>query len=666
MATKGILIVSSDKRMTRHLGDILFKLGYQVVGHASSKAEIPAMLQELHPDLILADLELNGKRQGISQEGINPSAFHQPIIYITESLGERTIQRSRSTGPFGYIFKPFDDKQVYATIETALLRHALEAELREGRRWLHAVLNGISDGVIALDGHGTIRFINPIAQQLTGWTEIETISKTIEEVFPLLDEVTHERMPLQGAETKPSPDLAGTRLEGLLISKYGETLPVEAEITVIDAGSGTPAGMVLVFRDITKRREAVREIRRQSRRAEVLVETAACLNAQLELSSVLGTVCSLGNQALQASATAVYLEGTRPDVFSLRAADTRALGLEKYEGKDFEIPVSLLKSILSREKPVVIIDDIQRQPGVPYLELFEEHNIHTIGIAGLFRQHDLMGVLLSIYVGEPVTLPEDTPALFMGLADQAALSILNASLFEQVRKGREQQKALTNRMVEIQETERRHIARDLHDQIGQVLTGLQFMLESSKNQMGEAQQTNIREAQETVSGLIEQIREMSLNLRPSILDDIGLLPTLIWHFERFTKQTGIKVSFKHNGRTRRFDPNVETTVYRIVQEALTNVARYAQVNEAFVSLTLDDNILGIEVSDHGIGFNPCIDISKVSTAGLAGMRERANLLGGYLSVKSAPRQGTQIQAMIPLDNRPVERRNRARHFDPGG
>ena len=146
-----------------------------------------------------------------------------------------------------------------------------------------------------------------------------------------------------------------------------------------------------------------------------------------------------------------------------------------------------------------------------------------------------------------------------------------------------------------------------------------------------------------------------------MLDDIGLLPTLLWHFERYTKQTGIEVSFHHNGLTQRLLPDVETAVYRIVQEALTNIARYAKVTEAFVQLTLRENILGVEIIDHGVGFDTSVDVSKWSTAGLAGMRERANMLGGYLVVKSAPNKGTQILAMLPLDRKPVERRNRVRN-----
>jgi PAS domain S-box-containing protein len=665
MANTNILIATNDANVSHNLCEHLLKLGYRVVGFASSNKEIIAKIEELNPDLILTDIQLNGRREGINTGALIQSTFNKPVIYITGSIGQTTIQRAKSTGPFGYIFKPFDEKQIYAMIETALLRHTLEGELRKGRRWLNAVLNGINEGVIAVDNQGEIRFINPVARKLTGWSEIETLNKTLEDVFTLLDESSHARMEIFDAKLSLNKKKADSRFEGLLLSKDGKSAPVEADLTIIEDENGLTTGMVLVFRDITTHREAMREIQRQSQRAEALVETAARLNAQLELTTVLNTVCDISNQALQASATAVYLEDVNKDVFNIRATATQLSNFEKFNGMHFELSGNMLKSIVSEDKPVTILKDIQSQPNLPYLDFFREQNFHTMGIAGLFRQHDLIGALISIYVGDPILLPEDTSVLFKGLADQAAISIINASLFEQVRKGREHQKALTTRMVEIQEAERRHIARELHDQIGQVLTGLQFMLESSKNQVGPAQLNQISEAQETVSGLIEQIREMSLNLRPAMLDDIGLLPTLLWHFERYTKQTGIKVSFNQIGLSMRLAPEVETTVYRIVQEALTNIARYAQVSEAFVRLVLQEKILGIEIIDHGVGFDPGFDISKASTAGLAGMRERANLLGGYLVIKSSPKTGTQILVMLPIGDKPVERRNRARNFITG-
>jgi PAS domain S-box-containing protein len=663
MVNAGILIVSNEGNVAREMHECLIRLGYRVVGILSSNEEIIAKIDETKPDLIVTDIQLSGKREGIKTGELIHSTYNIPIVYLTGSLGQATVQRAKKTGPFGYIFKPFDEKQIYATVETALLRHHLEGELQEGKQWLNAVLDGINDGVIALDNQGAIRFINPIAKQLTGWSEIETIGKTLHDIFTLVDESSQKRLEVLGVKQPASGKNVETRLEGLLLSKYGGATPIEADVTIIKDGKGLTAGMVLVFREVTKRREFIREIQRQTQRAEVLVETAARLNVQLELKSVLDTICHISNQALKASAAAVFLQAVREDVFNLMAANTQLPALKKYNEKDFKVPGKIFESVLSRENPVTLISDIQNFPDLPYLELFTKHNIHTMGLAGLYRGNDLIGVLILIYMGDPIQLPQDTLALLKGLANQATISITNASLFEQVHSGREYQKALSARLVEIQEIERRHIARDLHDQIGQVLTGLQFMLESSKNQTGETNTNKINEAQETVSGLIEQIREMSLNLRPPMLDDIGLMPTLLWHFERYTKQTGIEVIFDPGGITQRLSPDVETAVYRIVQEALTNIARYAQCSEAFIRLNLREGILAIEIIDHGVGFDANVDISKWSTAGLVGMRERANMLGGYLVVKSAPNKGTQILVMIPLDRKPVERRSRVRnHF----
>ena len=665
MATAGILIATNEAETSRDLRERLDKLGYRVVGCVSSRQEVLEKIEETSPDLILAEIQLQGKKEGIKTGALIQTNFHKPIIYITGSVGQATIQRAGSTGPFGYIFRPFDDKQIYAMIETALLRYHMEGELREGRRWLHAVLNGINDGVIALNREGEIRFINPIARRLTGWSEAETWNRKFDDVFMLLNERTHQKIDIFNLKRSPGGENSGGSIEGLLQSKDGHATLVEAELTILDEENAPAAGMVVVFRDITRQREAVREIRRQSRRAQVLVESASRLNAQLELASVLDTVCNICNLALQASATGVYLEDARQDVFNLRTASTSIKSFEQLERNRFDVSGSVFRSVLTVEQPVTIIKDVQSLPNLPYPEFFKEQNFHTLGMAGLYRRNEMIGVLISVFMGDPVQLPEDTQTLLKGLADQAAISIINSSLFEQVRRGREHQKALTTRLVEIQEIERRHIARELHDQIGQVLTGLQFMLESLKTTSGEAQLAQIGESQETVSGLIEQIREMSLNLRPSMLDDLGLLPTLAWHFERYTKQTGIKVSFHSVGINQRLNPEVETTVYRILQEALTNIARYAQVKEAFVRLIVQENVLGIEIIDHGSGFEPGIELAKASTAGLAGMRERANLLGGDLVIKSNPGQGTKIQAMLPLESKAVERRNRDRDLGGG-
>jgi len=271
----------------------------------------------------------------------------------------------------------------------------------------------------------------------------------------------------------------------------------------------------------------------------------------------------------------------------------------------------------------------------------------------------VIGVLICGSVGSDRTYSRDELELLKGLADHVTVAITNASMFEQVRKGRERQRKLAKGLVDVQETERRRMAMELHDQLGQALTGLQFMLETSKNKVSDAQKTQLEHIQKYVSDIIMQVREMSLNLRPSMLDDLGLLPTLRWHFERYTNQTGINVDFQSDEFPFRLSTEIETTIYRIIQEALTNVARYAQVKKVFVGLAFQDNTIWVEVLDQGRGFDASVILDKPTT-GLGGMRERADLAGGYLAVNSYINQGTQILATLPLTNKPLERRKNDR------
>jgi signal transduction histidine kinase len=311
-----------------------------------------------------------------------------------------------------------------------------------------------------------------------------------------------------------------------------------------------------------------------------------------------------------------------------------------------------------------VLQDIQDYPNLPYFEVYKRMDIKTLAISALFRGNDLIGALISVFAQRPKILLEDEISLLRGLSAQAASAIENVELFEQVRVGRERQRKLSKSLVDIQEAERRHIAKELHDHLGQVLTGLQFMLESTKQQASGTQRSNLEEIQDAVSDIIRQVREMSLNLRPSMLDDMGLLPTLIWHFDRYTSQTGIRVNFQRNEIPGRLPLEIETAAYRIIQEALTNVARHAQVSEVLVGLVVQENTLWVEVLDKGKGFEVSAESEKPSS-GLSGMRERVGLLGGYLVLESFLNQGTQIVAALPLTDQPLERRKYDRNRSTG-
>jgi PAS domain S-box-containing protein len=222
---------------------------------------------------------------------------------------------------------------------------------------------------------------------------------------------------------------------------------------------------------------------------------------------------------------------------------------------------------------------------------------------------------------------------------------------ERILLANERLRALSRRLVEAQEIERRHIARELHDEVGQALTGLNLLLGMSPRAAADTVESRLREARALVEELMEKVDELSLDLRPAMLDDLGLLPALLWHFERYTTQTGVRVNLEHSGLERRFEAELETALYRVVQEALTNVARHAGVNEVTVRLWANQHVLSVQVSDQGAGFDPQAALVEPITVGLNGMYERAALLGGQLMVESAPGLGAFITAEWPLDGR---------------
>ncbi len=203
--------------------------------------------------------------------------------------------------------------------------------------------------------------------------------------------------------------------------------------------------------------------------------------------------------------------------------------------------------------------------------------------------------------------------------------------------------------MQLQEDERKSLARELHDEIGQSLTMVKLFLDRYHSYVRNPDaKKDAVEIRALVKRLMEQVRSLSLDLRPTMLDDLGLLPALQWHFNRFTEQSHVQVHFKESNLGRRkVAPEIATAAYRIVQEALTNVARYANVNEVIVSVEAKKRLLRIEVEDHGAGFD-IENLPEGRGAGLSGIRERVIGLNGTLTIESSKGAGTCILAELPL------------------
>lgn len=207
-------------------------------------------------------------------------------------------------------------------------------------------------------------------------------------------------------------------------------------------------------------------------------------------------------------------------------------------------------------------------------------------------------------------------------------------------------KSLSAKVIEVQEAERRRLAIELHDDLGQLLTGLKMTLEERPG--GGTQGNGTAHALEIVQELLRKIRDLTLDLRPAMLDDLGLFAALDWFFRRYTNQTNIRVIHNIDPlEEKRFPGLVENNVFRLIQEALTNVARHAGVTEVTVNVNLEPQVLSVSIIDAGKGFD-LETLEPGQSTGLSGMRERVNTVGGSYRISTAMGEGTIIEAEFPI------------------
>jgi signal transduction histidine kinase len=219
----------------------------------------------------------------------------------------------------------------------------------------------------------------------------------------------------------------------------------------------------------------------------------------------------------------------------------------------------------------------------------------------------------------------------------------------QRERAEQELRTLSNRTLDMLEEERHFISRELHDETGQSLTVLNLLMGRFKKLAAECKtidQTDISEAQKIVHEVMQQVRKLSSNLHPGMLEDIGLIPTLNWYLGEFDKRTDIKINFSHSGNEPELSLKTRLTAYRIIQESLTNITRYAGVSSADLRITFPSSEIIIEIEDQGKGFN--LNSVGASSTGIRGMRERAMAAGGSLEIHSMPGEGTLIQVTLPV------------------
>ncbi len=239
----------------------------------------------------------------------------------------------------------------------------------------------------------------------------------------------------------------------------------------------------------------------------------------------------------------------------------------------------------------------------------------------------------------------------------AATSILRITRLEtrnlehqrRTEQAEQELRRLSQQLVQAQENERKSIARELHDQVGQMLTAVRMELGGFlqlRSASEEQIQTRVREARQVTERALRAVRDLAMGLRPSMLDDLGLVPAIEWQARDFSRRAGVPVNVQVDGRLDDLPEAHRTCIFRIVQEALTNCARHAHAQNIRISLHGMDGLLSLAVQDDGVGFGP--RDSRGKGLGLIGMEERVGELGGQIEILSQPHKGTLVRVELPL------------------
>lgn len=263
-----LLIAEDESIVAKDLRAMLEGLGHDVLETVATGEDAVARTEALRPDLVLMDIVLRGETDGIEAASIIRERFDIPSIYLTAHADEGTLQRAKVTEPFGYVLKPFEERELHTTVLMALHKHRLERELRNSREWLNTTLRSIGDAVIATDADGRVLLMNPVAESLTGWSEAEAAGRPLAEVFHILNEQSRRLVENPVDRVLQESVIVGLANHTVLVARDGSERPIDDSAAPIRDKNGTILGVVLVFRDVSERRRMESELHEHARQLE--------------------------------------------------------------------------------------------------------------------------------------------------------------------------------------------------------------------------------------------------------------------------------------------------------------------------------------------------------------------------------------------------------------
>ena len=618
----------------------------------------PDFVAQLSPDLdvILAGYGMPGLDAPQALELLKKKGFDIPFILIAREIPAEMAVDLIRRGAADYV--PLDHLDglgpaVERALQEKVLRVLRHDALKISQDFARNIVESSLDMIIAVDPSRNIVEFNRAAEETFGYRREEVLGKNIDLLYadPPSGRIISQTTIAQGRLVR---QVYNRR-------KNGEVFASFLAASVLTDAHGQQIGLMGISRDISEIKRVEQEVEKRANEFSALYETTRDLATQYHLPTLLRTIVERASTLLSVSGGGIYLYDRETGDLHFEAGrgdKNPPLGTRLGMGQGIAGQVALTR------QPLIVDGEQETEfrsssPEGTRLEV-------AIDVPMLYGG-ELIGVLI---VNEYQSTsrrftPEDTRLLEL-FAAHAASAVHNATLFEQVRASRERLQKLSGSLLRAQEDERRGIARELHDEIGQALTSIQLNFQSIEplHQNPHAS-TALSENMAIIEGVLQQVRDLSLNLRPSVLDDFGLVPALNWLVKRQPRGAGLAIEFSADEIEPRPAAEIETVCFRVAQEALTNIVRHAHAIHIRIGLRKQDNELRLTIEDDGIGF----DVPKAmqsssggSSMGLLGMQERVELVGGRIEIISTPGHGTRLDAVVPRHVRApfIERRARRR------
>jgi len=646
-----ILLADDNADMRKYIARLLNQSNYEVESVPDGQAALQAA--RLHPpDLILTDImmpRLDGF--GLLHElRADPTTAAVPVIMLSARAGEEARVDGMEAGANDYLIKPFSARELLARIRAHLeishIRREAEQAIRYRSAQFETLLNQAPLGVYLVDANFCIREMNPTARE--GFGDIPNlVGRDFEDVIHLLwtkqyaDELVRIfRATLETGEPYETPE----RIEYRVDRRQKEFHQWRLDRILLPDGQ---YGVVCYFSDISAQVQARAKLSESEERYRGIVNQSVSGIAEADRT---GRFITVNDRFCQMTGY------SREELMQLRMLDLT-------HPEDLPRSRELLEKLVSGGEPYEIEKRYIRKDGSV---IWVHKSVSAIRKSGSKAVQSLIAVLIDVSKSKQIEIALQQLNLQLEnlVSDRTAeLRATNQTLQEEIAErirveeelslSRDRLRQLSRRLVEVQEQERRAIARELHDSVGQTLSALNINLSIMSQQLTDESRERVgkrfKDSMKLTSEVIALIRTVVSDLRPTVLYDYGLEAALADSIREYESRYGLEVQFDRSGTAiPRLEPGISMTVLRILQEALTNVARHAQAEHVLVSIELIEEELQLIVQDDGVGITDLTKARRLDSHGLQIMRERAEAFGGSISIGLAPKQGTRVEALIPI------------------